>query len=184
MVAVYPCHTPVRGKTTPKIRNPHYIKPFSTSPNNKNNSNRAEYFSLSILGPAKLNSQLSANSVVWLLRYSPHGIKSQQFFCFHITHNTLPVSLTYPPPMVPLRSLPPYSFSRCSALCSRISITTSGPNSRISGQDQYPCHSNQLWRLTPHLPHHLDPRPAPATHPSHQPHNSDNKPHHQVLQTC
>ena len=184
VVPVYPCHTPVRGKTTPKIRNPHHIKPFSTSPNNKNNSNRAENFSLSILRPAKSNSQLSANSVVWLLRYSPPGTKSPQFFSFHITPNTLPLSLTYPPPTVPLRSLPPYSFRRCSALYSRIFITTSGPNSGIFGQDQYPCHSNQLWILTLHLLHHLAPRPAPAAHPSHQPHHSDNKPHHQVHQTC
>ena len=45
VVPLYPCHTPVRGKTTRKIRNPHHIKPLSTSPNNKNNSNSAENFS-------------------------------------------------------------------------------------------------------------------------------------------
>ena len=139
MVPIYPCHTPVRGETTPKIRNPHHIKPFSTSLNNKNNSNWAENFCLSILGPAKSNSQVSANSVVWLLRYSPLGTKSPQFCYFHITPNTLPLSFTYRPPTVPLRFIPPYSFRRCSALCPRISITTSSSNSRISGQDQYPC---------------------------------------------
>ena len=131
MAAVYPCHTPVRGKTTPKIRNPHHIKPFSTSSNNKNNSNWAENFSLSILGPAKSNSQVSANSVVWLLRYSPPGQKSPQIFSFQVTPHTLPLSHTYPPPTVPLRSLPPYSSRRCSAPCSRIFNTTSGQNSGI-----------------------------------------------------
>ena len=33
IVTLYPCHTPLRGKTTPKIRNPHHIKPLSTPPN-------------------------------------------------------------------------------------------------------------------------------------------------------
>ena len=131
MVPIYPYLSPVRGKTTTKIRNPHHIKPLSTSPNNKNNSNLAGNISLSKSGPAKSNSQVSAHSVVWLLRYSPPGTKSPQIFSLFATPNTLPLSLTYPPPTVPLRSLPPYSSNCCSAPCSRIFNTTSGQNSGI-----------------------------------------------------
>ena len=170
MVLLYPCHTPVRGKTTPKIQNPHHIKPLSAPPNTKKNSNCPENFSRGILGSAKTNFQLSAKSVVWLLRYSLLGTKTPQFSGFQVTCYTLPLSLTYPPPMVPLRSIPPYSSRRCSALCSRIFHTTTGQNSANSYQDQHPCHSNQLWTLTHPHPHQPAPRPAPTANPSHQPH--------------
>ena len=178
MVLLYPCHTPVRGKTTPKIRNPHHIKPLFSPHNSQNNSNGAENFCLSKLGPAKTNSQVSANSVVWLLRYSPLGTQSPQFCTFQVTPYTLPLSLTYPPPTVPLHSLPPYSSRCCSALCSRIFNTTSRQISANSSQDQHPCRSNQPWTLTHPLPHHLVPLPARLRNPSLQPHLSANKPHH------
>ena len=107
VVLLPPCHTPVRGKTTPKNRNPHHFKQQLAHPDIKNNSNRPEKFSLGISGPEKTNPQLSANSVVRLLSYNRPGTKNPQISGFQVTPFTLPLSLTYPPPTVPLRPLPP-----------------------------------------------------------------------------
>jgi hypothetical protein len=107
VVLLPPCHTPVRGKTTPKNRNPHHFKQHHAHPDIKNTPNRLENFSLGISGPEKTNPQLSANSVVRLLSYNRPGTKNPQISGFQVTPFTLPLSLTYPPPTVPLRPLPP-----------------------------------------------------------------------------
>jgi hypothetical protein len=107
VVLLPPCHTPVRGKTTPKNRNPHHFKQHHAHPDTKNIPNRLENFSLGISGPEKTNPQLSANSVVRLLSYNRPGTKNPQISGFQVTPFTLPLSLTYPPPTVPLRPLPP-----------------------------------------------------------------------------
>jgi hypothetical protein len=146
VVLLPPCNTPVRGKTTPKNRNPHHFKQHHAHPDTKNNPNRLENFSLGISGPEKTNPQLSANSVVRLLSYNPPRNKKPANFRLS-SHPLHPTPLPHlPPPNGPPPPPPPLESG--ALFCLQLSDFQSDHRHKfwknLQGSTP-PCHSNQPW---------------------------------------
>ena len=106
VVPQHPCHTPVKGKTTPNFRNSHHIKQHLAHLDAKKNSNRLENFSQGISVPEKTIPQLSVNSVVRLLRYNPPGTKNPRISGIQVTLYTLILSHSSTPQRSPSASSP------------------------------------------------------------------------------